>query len=246
MIGDDDRQGKRSLLLLKTGTPWYAVIDSTNWVPQELAGKLSEAAGGEALYVCVVDLTYSILQIVEGEPVVDRRVPPATGDGLMPHYVDAEREAWEYMAELGIPSNYRMLEVKDVDMKPRPEGELADAVVCERDVPGGAIGYYMLRHQVGAPRSLSVGMPSTYTVGIGSEMVMDMFMIEGRVNQERADHLLTTIDSIGRRKVRMPGQTYSVAIVSIPPGTADAEAAVQFIKQRYEALAKSQAWSFRL
>lgn len=242
-IAEEPEPAHRQLVVLFN--PFgVALLDSTGGLPRALAFDLSEAAGGEAVWVSVggTALSYSVLKVVEGETIEDRTVPPPEEGGLMPWVVDAEQEAWDQMRRLRIPPRFRYLRIREIKVDTVVKGVKADMVLLERPAFGAELQHGYFSYRIENPRAEEDGPPTEYSVYKQEEKkLFDVFVIQGKLEEARVDRLLLVIDAIARRKIRPEGHSYAPLISVLPE-----QGVREFLKRRYAELVRTRELAFRL
>jgi hypothetical protein len=246
-IRADRENGHRQLIIL-LAKPWAILLDSTNTLPAQLALTLSGEAGGQSVWVSVGSntLSYTLLRAAEGETVEDRHCPDFKADDLMPWYVDAEQEAWDALARLGIPAEYRLLRPRDVD-NDEPSPGKADMIVLERPALDKPLQHVYLKHTIRSPRTHEQGPPTEYSVfHEPTKKLYDEYILHGVLEEARVDHLLGVLDGIARRKLRPPEFTYRPIFIAGTGDKDESEAAREFLKARYAELSKTRTFAFQI
>ncbi len=241
-IAADREHPKRQLVLL-LAPPWVVLLDSSSSIPRQIGLELTSAAGGEAIWVSVAATTFAVQihRAVEGETVEDRSEPRPEADGRMPPYVDAEGEAWDYLKRAGLPPEFRLIRIRDLDPRAPAKGERANMIFFERPAFDQPIQHGYVRFSIPQPNTENDGPPSEYSVmAVEKKFLADMHVVFGRPDPERVDHLLQVLDRIARRKVRPADFTYSVTVTGEDPSLAP------LLKDRYAALNAQHPFAFTL
>jgi len=247
-LKEDKEQAHRQLVVL-FGRPWVALLDSAGRFEKELALDLTAEAGGEAVLVAVDSafLTWEAHRAAKGRVVENRVVPSPEPDGRMPLYADAELEAWMEMQRLGVPPELRYLRIRELEMQPAGEGGKPNAMVFDRPAPVSPVRMGAYRYRVRDPRDEESGPIAEFDRYERDGLrVHDTHVIQGRPDDERADHLLGVFDSIGRGKPRPDGYVYSPVLTTPPGSPVTAEELRAFLKRRAEFLSPSRGWAFEL
>ena len=246
---ESDQEPRRRQLLVLFRDPWIALVDSTGDLPKSLALELSRATGGEAIRVAVssTTLTAETYRAVNGEAVDELSIPAAEPGGLMPLYSDPEMEIWDLLKKLDVPSDLRLLRVRDISARKAEKDEQASLVLLERKEPGGKVGHGTFVFELKAPRAEGDGPPVEFSLfKADQKMLADIYVATVLPDAERVDRLLQVLEGIARRKPRPPLHHYQAVVTPDTEDETQRQEALAFLRERYRELAKTRPLAFTL
>src|SRR5688572_29317048 len=156
-----DRENRRRQLLILFRAPWITLVDSRSELPREMALELSRVTEGEAVWLEVAGTMLAVrcVRAINGETVVDPRIPDPKEPDLLPRFADAELEGWNFLKKCGIPPDVRFLRVRDIAAAPIKGKQQGDMILLERKAPGEEPGHGYFTHSIKSPRKEEDGPP---------------------------------------------------------------------------------------
>lgn len=241
----DSDAAKRQLAVLATPSGWHVFIDSADSVPRELGLQITKAAGGQSVWVSVnsAALLFEFVTTTRSRITAERRFPepdPKDPD-RMPLYIDAEIEAWDFLSQCEIPARYRMLRLREISRVPVTDPGAANLTLIEG---GQSTGW---RFRIENPRTEESGPPKEYHFQMSNgATLMDLYLVAGKPEAERVDHLLMVINDIAERKVGRNGNEYVPMITLVTHSNAEQQRMQRLLRQRFARISRSRKLAFRL
>lgn len=245
----DDKEPRPRQLVILFRAPWIALVDSRNVLSRTMALELSEATEGEAVWVQVSStmLTVSFLRAIHGETVIDKRIPDLKDVDLLPRFVDAEQEGWDFLRKAGVPPELRMLRVRDIDAKMISGNRKADMILLDRKSPGQPVGHGYFTHQIKSPRREENGPPIEFSLFKKDDnLLIDLYLVPETLEPHTADHLLNVLDQIACRKPRPEGHAYAASVTPTSKDETAVHTARKVLHERFAEFGKSRTPAFRL